>query len=82
MLDMPTKSATKSPAKTDVEDKARTMTQTPDITGPNKPALLSVEDAKSMSLEKITDLFKTHLNPGQYHFMKLLGFHKVKIETA
>ena len=74
MLDMPTKS--------EVEDKARTMTQTPNLSGPNKPALLSVDDAKSMSLEKMTDLFKTHLNPGQYHFMKLLGFHKVKIESA
>lgn len=60
----------------------RTMTDTPPLSGPDKPALLSVDDAKSMTLEKMTDLFKTHLNPGQYHFMKLLGFHKVKIERA
>ena len=30
----------------------------------------------------MTDLFKAHINPGQLHFMKLLGFHKVKIERA
>lgn len=47
-----------------------------------KPDLLSVEDAKAMSVEKMTDLFKTHYNPGQLHFMKLLGFHKIKIERA
>ncbi|EKF20928.1 class III aminotransferase [Nitratireductor pacificus pht-3B] len=47
-----------------------------------KPDLLSVEDAKGLSVERMTDLFKAHLNPGQLHFMKLLGFHKVKIESA
>lgn len=47
-----------------------------------KPNLLSVEDAKAMPLARMTDLFKAHLNPGQLHFMKLLGFHKVKIERA
>ncbi|MDP3897498.1 MAG: aspartate aminotransferase family protein [Mesorhizobium sp.] len=35
-----------------------------------------------MDLARMTDLFKAHLNPGQLHFMKLLGFHKVKIERA
>lgn len=53
------------------------------VPGPvSKPDLLSVEDAKAMSVEKMTDLFKTHYNPGQLHFMKLLGFHKIKIERA
>ncbi|MCT4657398.1 MAG: aspartate aminotransferase family protein [Cohaesibacter sp.] len=47
-----------------------------------RPQLISVEEAKAMSLEEITEHFKAHLNPGQYHFMKLLGFHKVKIESA
>ncbi|MEC9243679.1 MAG: aminotransferase class III-fold pyridoxal phosphate-dependent enzyme [Pseudomonadota bacterium] len=47
-----------------------------------KPDLLTVEDAKGLSVEKMTDLFKAHLNPGQLHFMKLLGFHKIKIESA
>ena len=47
-----------------------------------RPDLLSVDDAKAMPVEKMADLFKAHVNPGQYHFMKLLGFHKVKIESA
>lgn len=47
-----------------------------------KPNLLSVEDAKALDLQRMTDLFKTHINPGQLHFMKLLGFHKVKVERA
>jgi acetylornithine/succinyldiaminopimelate/putrescine aminotransferase len=47
-----------------------------------KPALLGVEEAKALDVARITDLFKTHVNPGQLHFMKLLGFHKVKIERA
>ncbi|MFC5585719.1 aspartate aminotransferase family protein [Nitratireductor kimnyeongensis] len=47
-----------------------------------KPDLLTVEDAKALSVERMTDLFKAHLNPGQLHFMKLLGFHKIKIESA
>ncbi|MGH6806185.1 MAG: aspartate aminotransferase family protein [Ensifer adhaerens] len=47
-----------------------------------KPNLLTVEQAKAMSIGDITTAFKDHLNPGQLHFMKLLGFHKVKIESA
>ncbi len=47
-----------------------------------KPDLLSVADAKALDVASMTDLFKTHLNPGQLHFMKLLGFHKIKIERA
>ncbi|HEV2900077.1 MAG TPA: aspartate aminotransferase family protein [Pseudaminobacter sp.] len=47
-----------------------------------KPDLISVEAAKAMNLATMTDLFKAHLNPGQLHFMKLLGFHKVKVESA
>ena len=35
-----------------------------------------------MSVADMTALFKDHLNPGQLHFMKLLGFNKIKIETA
>ncbi len=46
------------------------------------PVLLSVDDAKALSVEGMTELFNSHLNPGQYHFMKLLGFHKIKIEHA
>ncbi|TFE96876.1 aspartate aminotransferase family protein [Shinella sumterensis] len=47
-----------------------------------KPALLSVEDAKALELAKMTEIFTSHLNPGQLHFMKLLGFHKIKVERA
>lgn len=47
-----------------------------------KPNLMSVEDAKAMDVARMTDLFKEHINPGQLHFMKLLGFHKVKVESA
>ncbi len=47
-----------------------------------RPDLLTVEQAKAMPLDQMTKLFNAHLNPGQYHFMKLLGFHKVKIESA
>ncbi|WP_152045883.1 aspartate aminotransferase family protein [Aureimonas psammosilenae] len=50
--------------------------------GPPKPALLTVEDAKALDLRTMADLFKEHVNPGQFHFMKLLGFHKVKVERA
>ena len=58
----------------------------PDAPAPSgraaKPDLLTVEDAKALNVTEMTELFKAHLNPGQLHFMKLLGFHKVKIERA
>jgi acetylornithine/succinyldiaminopimelate/putrescine aminotransferase len=47
-----------------------------------RPALMSVEDAKALDVNRMAELFKAHLNPGQFHFMKLLGFHKVKVERA
>ncbi|WP_075220080.1 aspartate aminotransferase family protein [Acuticoccus yangtzensis] len=47
-----------------------------------KPDLLTVEDAKALGVGEMADLFKAHLNPGQLHFMKLLGFDKVKVESA
>ncbi|GHD10590.1 aspartate aminotransferase family protein [Tianweitania populi] len=47
-----------------------------------KPNLISVEEAKAMDVARMTDLFKAHMNPGQLHFMKLLGFHKIKVERA
>ncbi|MCQ8781290.1 aspartate aminotransferase family protein [Mangrovibrevibacter kandeliae] len=50
--------------------------------GPAKPKLLTVEDAKAMDVATMADLFRDHVNPGQLHFMKLLGFHKVKVERA
>jgi acetylornithine/succinyldiaminopimelate/putrescine aminotransferase len=47
-----------------------------------KPNLLSVDDAKSLDQGRIIDLFAHHLNPGQLHFMKLLGFHRIVVERA
>src|SRR4051812_45690216 len=63
---------------------ARTMVGAPALspTAIAKPDLISVEQAKAMDVARMTDLFKAHLNPGQLHFMKLLGFHKIKIERA
>jgi acetylornithine/succinyldiaminopimelate/putrescine aminotransferase len=63
---------------------ARALVTAPALAGTAtaKPDLISVEAAKSMDVATMTDLFKTHLNPGQFHFMKLLGFHKIKIERA
>ena len=53
-----------------------------DLPDPGKPDLITVEEAKALDAGTMADLFKEHINPGQFHFMKLLGFHKVKIETA
>jgi len=47
-----------------------------------RPRLLTVDEAKRLDLPTVTDLFSKHLNPGQLHFMKLLGFHKVLIDRA
>ena len=46
------------------------------------PRLLSVEDAKRLSPDRVIDLFTRHLNPGQMHFMRLLGFHRVIVDRA
>ena len=61
------------------------LTKTADVrdrNGTPKPDLITVEQAKSLDVARMTDLFKAHINPGQLHFMKLLGFHKVKVERA
>jgi 4-aminobutyrate aminotransferase-like enzyme len=50
--------------------------------GIKKPDLITVEQAKAMSLADMTTFFKEHLNPGQLHFMKLLGFNKMKVDRA
>jgi acetylornithine/succinyldiaminopimelate/putrescine aminotransferase len=47
-----------------------------------KPNLLTVEDAKQLDIAETIDLFCKHMNPGQLHFLKLLGFHKTLIDTA
>ena len=48
----------------------------------DKPDLLSLEDAKSMPREQAIELFKKHMNPGQLHFLKLLGFDRVLVDRA
>ena len=63
---------------------ARAIVNAPGL-APNvtpKPDLLTVDAAKALDVARMTDLFKSHVNPGQLHFMKLLGFHKVKVERA
>ncbi len=47
-----------------------------------RPALLTVDDAKRLDAKSVADLFLNHMNPGQFHFMKLLGFHQIIVERA
>jgi ornithine--oxo-acid transaminase len=47
-----------------------------------RPNLLTVEDAKGLPLERVRSLFERHLNPGQMHFLKLLGFDQVLVKRA
>ena len=44
--------------------------------------LLTVEEAKRLDAARVADMFCKFMNPGQYHFLKLLGFHRVIIESA
>lgn len=50
--------------------------------GGARPELLTVEEAKHLDCATVAELFSQHLNPGQLHFMKLLGFHKVIVDHA
>ena len=69
--------------KTKDTNPAPMVDQGEEVTTPlPRPDLMTVEQAKAMDIDQISELFKAHLNPGQYHFMKLLGFHKIKIESA
>jgi acetylornithine/succinyldiaminopimelate/putrescine aminotransferase len=47
-----------------------------------KPQLLSLEEAKKLDLESVRKLSMAHLNPGQLHFLRLLGFDRVLINKA
>jgi acetylornithine/succinyldiaminopimelate/putrescine aminotransferase len=47
-----------------------------------RPQLLGVEDAKALSRDEVHALFERHLNPGQLHFLKLLGFDDVIVKRA
>jgi ornithine--oxo-acid transaminase len=46
------------------------------------PHLMTVDDAKNLTAGQMSDLFRLYINPGQYHFLKLLGFHEVLIDRA
>ena len=58
------------------------MNQALRMNAPARPRLMSVSDSKSMPLNRVQELFAAHLNTAQLHFMKLLGFDKVLVETA
>ncbi len=47
-----------------------------------KPALLTAEDAKGLDAGETAKLFAKHMNPGQLHFLKLLGFDRVIVDRA
>ena len=47
-----------------------------------KPQLLTVEDAQRLDAAATADLFSRHMNPGQLHFLRLLGFDKVIVDKA
>ncbi len=47
-----------------------------------RPRLLTVEDAKALNIAEVTSLTSAHLNPGQLHFRKLLGFDKILVDRA
>jgi len=49
---------------------------------PSRPKLLSLEEAKALPLKDVRKLWADHLNPGQLHFLGLLGFDRVLIERA
>ena len=84
MLDFLTKKKpqVEAPAMETPMPDAATIAEMPPMISAGKPELMTVADAKAMDVARMTELFKAHLNPGQLHFMKLLGFHKVKIESA
>jgi acetylornithine/succinyldiaminopimelate/putrescine aminotransferase len=49
---------------------------------PARPKLYSVEDAKNLDVQTVKELFTSHINPGQVHFLKLLGFDKILVDRA
>lgn len=49
---------------------------------PSRPQLLSVEAAKQLDAQQVKELFTAHINPGQVHFLKLLGFDRIVVDRA
>lgn len=52
------------------------------MAAPARPKLYSVEDAKQLDVQTVKELFTSHINPGQVHFLKLLGFDKILVDRA
>jgi acetylornithine/succinyldiaminopimelate/putrescine aminotransferase len=48
----------------------------------SRPALLSLETAHRLDVADVAAMFKQYVNPGQYHFLELLGFHEILLEKA
>ena len=48
----------------------------------NRPKLLTLEETKALGLKDLRKLWAEHLNPGQLHFLGLLGFDRLLIERA
>ena len=48
----------------------------------SSPRLMSVDDAKGLSAERMRELYQAHINPGQIKIKKLLGFHNIKEESS
>lgn len=49
---------------------------------PVKPPLLTVSEAKALDARQTEALHCKHINPAQYHFFRLLGFHDIVVERA
>jgi acetylornithine/succinyldiaminopimelate/putrescine aminotransferase len=58
------------------------ITIPPKVDKPVRPHLMTVDDAKNLTVHQMSDLFRLYINPGQYHFLKLLGFHEILIDHA
>ncbi len=48
----------------------------------SKPPLTTLEQAKAMPQDIVLQYFAEHMNAGQLHFLKLLGFDKVIVDRA
>jgi acetylornithine/succinyldiaminopimelate/putrescine aminotransferase len=48
----------------------------------DKPVLMTAEDAKRLDATATAELFSKHMNPGQLHYLRLLGFDKVIVDKA
>ncbi|MEM9403048.1 MAG: aminotransferase class III-fold pyridoxal phosphate-dependent enzyme [Pseudomonadota bacterium] len=48
----------------------------------NNPDLLSLEQVYQLDLDQTRELFAKHMNKGQLHFLRLLGFDRVLIQSA